>query len=108
MLCLEDILCYIEEMIEFILCIITESIISCALIVGILMGTMMYLKMQYGLGQSLDYGIPVLNMNTECTGPMPTSTGTSGPPMNQHITDVPFLPDHKVPEGNSFLLSIFK
>lgn len=106
MSCFDDILCFIEDMIEFLICIITESIITFALALGIVMGTMVYMKRQYRLEQALR--TQAINLNTEDTGPMPTSTGTSRPPVNQNTKDVPYMPYNNVPEGNLFLSSIFK
>lgn len=104
MFCFDDVLCFIEDVIELLLCIITQSIVTMALTVGVLMGTMMYLNRQYRLEQSLRYSMPVINMNTEGIGPMPMNIGTNGAPMNQHTRNVPHMPSHKIPEGNSFLL----
>lgn len=104
MWCFGDIIIFIEDIIEFFVCIITQSIITCALAVLTLMGSMIYLKWQRGLGQLTLFGAPI-NYNSEGTGPMPTSTGTSGPLVNQHTTNVPYMQHNKVP-GGKFNLSM--
>lgn len=99
MLCFGDIICFIEDMVEFLICIITQSIITCFLTVSLLMGTMIYLKRQYGFEQSFRIGISVMHLNTEDAGPMPTIAGANEPPVNVRTRDVPYLTYNKVPEG---------
>lgn len=103
MSCFGDIICFLEDLIEFLLCIITQSAISCVVTVGVLMGTMMYLKRQYRPEESLHFGVSLINLAAEGTGPMPTTTGTSRPPVNLQSRDVPYLPYHNVPQGNSLI-----
>ncbi|XP_026324867.1 uncharacterized protein LOC113233861 [Hyposmocoma kahamanoa] len=96
MSCFDDIICFIEDMIEFLICIITQSIITCALTVFVLMISMMYLKRHDVRQQTQGLGTSLINFNAEGTGPMPTSTGTSGP----HSWDGLYLPYQKVPDDN--------
>lgn len=78
----DDFICFLEDMIEFLLCIIMQAATPCVVTLGVLMGAMMYLSSQYRLEESLRLGVSLIHLTAETTGPMPTTTGTSGPPVN--------------------------
>lgn len=110
MCCFGALVCLIEDMIDILVCLATESVTKCVITLSAVLGTVLYLNRYHGLGVSLGFG--VYQINNDGNYNIPTNDnemihpGINGPPAIQYTKDGPYPAQRKTPGGDPFISSL--